>query len=357
MELYPLKFREIIRRYPFGGNRIERYFKKGLQGKIAETWEIVDLWKDRSVVKNGKLSGRNLHELVVEYKEKLIGEAYRKHGCFPLLIKFLDAEKILPPQVHPPDDYARVHENEKFGKTEAWYIIDAMDGATVYCGNRKGLSRENFRKEIEGGKSFECMERIPVKKGDLIFVPAGRPHAICSGILLWEIQQSCDITYAWDWLDWEISRERREEDVRKAMDVLLIEDVDHKIPPLQMESGINRIGYLVACRYFAVEHLLVKEKLLQKTENENFFILTVIAGNGEIVYDDRTEEFRSGETILIPASLGNFEIFPEIPSEILKSYVPDLEKLVKMLESKFGRDEILRLGGYGKMNDLARILT
>ena len=136
--LYPLKFHEVLRHYSFGARWIVEYFAKpGLpqDGVVAETWEVCDHGKDVSIVRNGALAGKTLHELILSHGADLLGRRIMNdfHGRFPLIVKFLDATHELSPQVHPADEIAPVSDVEKTGKTEAWYVIDAKAGASVFC--------------------------------------------------------------------------------------------------------------------------------------------------------------------------------------------------------------------------------
>ncbi len=225
--LYPLKFEERLRHYRFGGRRIAEHFGKDLpEGIIAETWEIVDHGDDVSIVRNGPLAGESLRALTAALGPRLLGRrvAAASPRGFPLLIKFLDAQKTLAMQVHPDDEYAAANEPGETGKTEAWYVIAADEGAALYCGNKSGLSKEDLVRAIEGKQPERCMVRIPVTKGDTIYVPAGRMHAIGAGLLIYEAQQSCDLTYvpfSWPGQDEAIARRR----IEKFVEATRLEDL------------------------------------------------------------------------------------------------------------------------------------
>lgn len=110
-------------------------------------------------------------------------------------------------QVHPNDDYAARVENGKLGKTEAWLILDAPEGSQLVYGIKPGTTLDTLRAACEQGAAVEpLLRRVTVHPGDVCFIPAGCVHAIGAGIMLYEIQQSSDITYRfydWDRVDQE----------------------------------------------------------------------------------------------------------------------------------------------------------
>ena len=359
---YPLKFREVIRRYGFGGRRIPQYFGKDLpDGIIAETWEITDHGDDVSVVRNGAWAGMDLRTLVQALGPRLLGRrmsASAPRG-FPLLIKFLDAHETLGMQTHPNDDYAAANEPGETGKTEAWYIIAADEGATLFCGNVDGLTRDEMRRAIEEGGPERCMKEFAVKPGDTIYVPAGRMHAIGQGILLYEAQQSCDLTYTpfgWPGDDEATARDR----VRKFVEATDLEDLgDQRIPPVSLRHGANERRFSLANRFFAMEVLRLGQPWVQHMDGEKFLSYSAVDGAGRIEYGNGERvEFRKGESLLIPAQMGDYTIVPQPECELLVSYVPDLvvDVIRPLRELGVQPDAIAALGGPGAANDVRPLI-
>ena len=133
---------------------------------------------------------------------------------YPLLIKIIQANETLSVQVHPDDDYARIHEHSA-GKTECWYVLDAVPDAKIIYGLQKDYSRSELETAIRDNTLERCLRSVPVSKGDFIFIPAGTVHAIQGGLRLLEVQQSSDITYRlYDW------GRPREVHIQKGLDVL-----------------------------------------------------------------------------------------------------------------------------------------
>lgn len=195
--LYPLLFEDNFHRTVWGGNRLKPL--KGLSADddpIGESWEVSAVPGSTSVVKNGPLKGRTLSDITAEYGDLLLGKAVmqRYNGEFPLLVKFIDARRDLSIQVHPDDELARQRHN-CFGKTEMWYVMKAEPGACLYSGLAEPISRYEYEHRVADGSICDVLARHEVKAGDVFFIPAGRIHAICGGILLAEVQQSSDVTY------------------------------------------------------------------------------------------------------------------------------------------------------------------
>ena len=170
----------------WGGNRLQPL--KGVHNDnrpIGESWEVSAVPSNESVVANGPLAGQTLEAVTRTYGAELLGQHIAKaYGdTFPLLVKFIDAERDLSIQVHPNDTLAMARHG-KLGKTEMWYVIDAEPGAAVYSGFRKAITEDEYRRRVEDGSIVDVLARHDVLTGDVFFIPAGRVHAICGGILL-----------------------------------------------------------------------------------------------------------------------------------------------------------------------------
>jgi mannose-6-phosphate isomerase len=196
--MYPLKFKPILKSTLWGGERIIPFKQLDCQQEqVGESWEISDVPGDESVVAEGADAGKNLTQLMEEYKGKLVGEENYKrfHGKFPLLIKFIDAKQDLSIQVHPDDELA-MKRHQSMGKTEMWYIIDNTGGqAHLYSGLKKQITPQEYADMIENNTICDALDKYDVQPGDVFFLPAGRIHSIGAGCFLAEIQQTSNITY------------------------------------------------------------------------------------------------------------------------------------------------------------------
>ena len=195
--LYPFLFQPNLHTVVWGGNRLCLY--KGLDCSdepIGESWEVSAVPSSVSIVSNGPWAGTDLVSVINSHPEAILGKrvAERYNNQLPLLVKFIDAQRDLSIQVHPNDEMARIHHN-KSGKTEMWYVIDALPGSYLYAGFKTKISEYEYTKRVQDGSIVDVLARHEVKAGDVFFLPAGRVHAICGGILLAEVQQSSDVTY------------------------------------------------------------------------------------------------------------------------------------------------------------------
>ena len=197
MHFYPLLFHPNLHSVVWGGSQLCPY--KGLAPSdepIGESWEVSAVPSSTSIISNGPLAGRDLISVVTEHPEPILGKAVntKYHGQLPLLVKFIDAKRDLSIQVHPNDEMAQ-REHGKMGKSEMWYVIKADPGAHLYAGFKQQITPYEYQKRVEDGTITEVLADHQVKAGDVFYLPAGRVHAICGGILLAEVQQSSDVTY------------------------------------------------------------------------------------------------------------------------------------------------------------------
>ena len=197
MKLYPLLFEPNLHSVVWGGDQLRPY--KGLASTdepIGESWEVSAVPSSTSIIANGTWKGKDLISVINEHPEAILGKAVHQkyHGQLPLLVKFIDAKRDLSIQVHPNDEMAQ-REHGKMGKSEMWYVIRADKGAHLYAGFKQEITPDEYQRRIEDGSITEVLADHQVKAGDVFYLPAGRVHAICGGIMLAEVQQSSDVTY------------------------------------------------------------------------------------------------------------------------------------------------------------------
>ncbi|MCR4918887.1 MAG: class I mannose-6-phosphate isomerase [Prevotella sp.] len=195
--LYPLLFQPNLHTVVWGGSRLTAWKQlPAAAAPVGESWEVSAVPSSPSVVANGPWQGRLLPDVVAEHPAEILGKAVaaRYGNKLPLLVKFIDAERDLSIQVHP-DDVMAQREHGKMGKTEMWYVIDAKPGAFLYAGFKDSLSPDDYRRRVADGTITDTLARHEVHPGDVFYIPAGRVHAICGGIMLAEVQQSSDVTY------------------------------------------------------------------------------------------------------------------------------------------------------------------
>jgi mannose-6-phosphate isomerase len=255
-------------------------------------------------------------------------------SAFPLLVKFIFSEDKLSVQVHPDDEYAARYEKAAGGrgKTEMWYTVRARAGAEVLLGLKAGVDREKFEQSIGNGTAEECLERIAVREGDAIFVPAGTAHTIGSGLVLCEIQEHSDLTYrVFDYNRRDAKGRARELHIGKALEVIRFgEQSGGKIEPVSFKRGPVTETFLVSCRYFATEKWEFAESVAATTSPEHFDLIIILEGAGDFAWGGLRAGYSPAQVWMIPAALGALRIEPSARTTLLRTYVPS------------GSDEFLR---------------
>lgn len=335
--MYPLMFEPVLIEMVWGGTLLnQKYGRCAESDKIGESWDISCHQKGESIVANGALRGYSLNDVIKKFPREIFGTSLGDSYEFPLLLKLIHAKDVLSVQVHPPDLYAQLHEGEPFGKTEMWYILDAGADAELIYGLTKGTDQAIFSKCMEQNKLDECLHRLKVKAGDAVYIPAGLVHAIGKDILLCEIQQSSDLTYrVFDWNRTGIDGNPRKLHIEQALDVIDF-NMTYPVSPIPglniEESGCVRT-FLVACEYFAVEKIDIRTNVAENTYGERFHTLTIIRGLGEIIFESGSLNIKAGDSLLLPAALGEYEIRGEC--EVIKAYVPkSIEEVTSFLLRK-----------------------
>lgn len=323
--LYPLKFRPILKEKIWGGNRMQTRLKKKFNGlqSVGESWECSGFDGNLSVVENGFLAGNHLLELIEVYMGDLVGERlFRHYGIhFPLLIKFIDAREKLSVQVHP-DDKLAAERHGSMGKTEMWYIIDAIPGAVIYTGFNRELDQGTFYEFLKNGKLNEILNREEAQSGDVFDIPAGRVHATGAGILLAEIQQASDITYRiYDWDRKDAQGNSRELHTHLAMDAIDFEKpASFKHHP---EGPENVPVKLSANNYFHVSRLTLTSPYESDFHKlDSFIIYMCLDGQVTFHFQGGKENLNTGETVLVPASLETVTLVPSPSVTLLEIYHP-----------------------------------
>jgi mannose-6-phosphate isomerase len=319
--LYPLRFQPILRRYLWGGRRLESLGKTlGAGQDYAESWEVVDHNADQSVVLRGPLEGTTLAELVEMQGPALLGRhAPLKH--FPLLFKFLDAHDRLSIQVHPDDARAAQLDPPDLGKTEAWVVLDAQPGSYLFAGLRQGIEREVLRRELARHTAELCIERIEPRPGDCFFLPAGVVHALGPGLLIAEIQQASDTTYRlYDWSRLGPDGQPRPLHVDAALEA--IDYVYGPVAPQRPEpTDKDFVERLVACDKFVLDRWKLSSSATVGGD-QRCHILAVLQGSVAIAGDPVAEPLVRGGVVLLPAGCGATLVTPQGDATLLDAYLP-----------------------------------
>lgn len=298
----------------WGGQRL-----KPAQPPIGEAWIVYE----HNRIAAGPFAGRTLAEVAEAQGAALLGASVvaRTGRRFPLLIKLLDCADWLSIQVHPNDEQAMQLEGPgHFGKTEAWHILEAEAGAQLIAGVRPGVSAEALAQAIRSGALLDVVAYHPVQAGDTVFMPAGTLHALGPGLLLYEVQQTSDITYrVFDWnRPASAGRALHLEQSALVADPTAQGRLQH-LPPLTANGRRS----LVTCRYFQLELLAAgTESLLLDTRGESFHALTVIQGAAEVVLGSERLTLSRFESVIVPAEAGAYRLEPRGGCRVLNASVP-----------------------------------
>jgi mannose-6-phosphate isomerase len=319
--LYPLRFHPILRRYLWGGRRLEMLGKPlGSADDYAESWEIVDHGSDQSVVAGGELAGCTLGELVRQHPRALLGR-HAQERRFPLLFKFLDAHDRLSLQVHPDDARAARLDPPDLGKTEAWVILAAEPGSYLYAGLRPGIDCERFRRDVARNHCQDWLEAIQPRVGDCYFLPAGVVHALGPGLLVAEIQQASDTTYRlFDWHRLGPDGQPRALHIEAALEAIDYHygRVAAQQPQPGEPPGVER---LVACNKFILDRWKISATH-QAGGDRCCHVLAVIDGALDIAGDPAGRPLKRGDVALLPAELGSVQVTARDHAVVLDAYLP-----------------------------------
>ena len=195
-------------------------------------------------------------------------------------------------------------------------------GAGVFAGLKPGVDAEAFNKAIETRRFEEILTRIPVSKGDAIFIPGGLVHAIDAGCLLLEVQQNSNTTYRiYDWDRVGADGKPRPLHLKEALQVIRWDvSANPKVQPRELEShGTNRFWEVLRCPYFRLERMMLGEALNRENSGSSFEILFLTSEKANIRWGGSSETLERGASCLIPAALKNYILEPaDAPAEVLR---------------------------------------
>ena len=290
--------------YLWGGKKLITDFYKEYDGDVlAESWELSCHKDGPSYIAAGEYAGETLEQYIIMEGKKILGRHARKFSKFPVLIKFIDAAEDLSVQVHPGDEYAIKNENQ-YGKTEMWYVVDCEEGASLYYGFAREVSTEELVQRIRDNTLLEVLNKIYVKKGDVLFIEPGTIHAIGKGNVIAEIQQNSNVTYrVYDYGRKDKNGKERDLHIEKAL------QVTRRIPMLRQKSFEPHIA---SCEYFTVDKLVLDGGIMKRMcgtiDPATFVSLLVLEGEGVIRAGKEELTFRKGDSLFITADTGNYEM-------------------------------------------------
>ena len=337
----PIRFEPLFRPYIWGGRNLETRFHKQIprEGVWAESWEIVDHGADQSIVEKDledgsavncpgdSLAGQTLRQLIEAAPESILGVCALSQSQFPLLLKYLDCQRVLSIQVHPNDAYGAKMAPPDLGKTEAWYVVEASAEALIYAGLKANVGRSELVQAIAHGHIESCLHAFRPRRGDCVFIPAGTVHALGAGLIVAEIQQASDTTFRlYDWNRVGSDGVPRPLHIDQALDVIDFDrgPISQVVPKPTKDPGRTN---LVTCDRFVLDE--VRENLHSFSINGRFAIATVVQGSATMKtststgsQDSRTTRLTLGQSVLLPAAMGLIDIAMDADSILLLATPP-----------------------------------
>lgn len=323
-KLYPLKFHPIYMERVWGGTMISEVFDRQLpdhEAPIGESWELVDRPEVKSVVSEGELAGKTLHDLVAVYGSRLIGGKGGHCKEFPLLIKLIDAGERLSLQVHPDENACRQIGEGAEPKTEMWYVVSHRPGAKIFAGLDRSATKVQLMDLLETPDVENLMQVYRSQPGDAYYITSGTLHAIGAGNLILEIQQNSDTTYRVN--DWgRLGTDGKPRTLHKEQGLKSINFTNRTSPRIpgsvEVRTFNRKIDVVKLCPYFKVSELHLCSNWIDDTvASDSFHLLTAVKKRVKVGKDDRVTVISPGETVLIPACFGMYNITPEEEGEAI----------------------------------------
>ena len=340
MQFYPLLFEPNLHEVIWGGNSLRLY--KGLEPSdepIGESWEVSAVPSSTSIISNGEWAGRDIISVIKDYPEQILGKEVnqRYHGQLPLLVKFIDAKRDLSIQVHPNDEMA-MREHGKMGKNEMWYIIKAEEGSHLYAGFKQEITPDEYQRRIADGTITEVLADHKVKAGDVFYLPAGRVHAICGGIMLAEVQQSSDVTYR----IYDYNRPGLDGKPRELHTQLAAKALDYHVEKnyrTEYSETSDKAVQIIDSPYFDVRVMEINQPMHRNLIKYDSFIISMcIAGDCKIRIRSTQDEIilKEGHSTLIPAAIADYDVIPlNGSSKLLDAFIDNKDRSLPHKVTRF----------------------
>lgn len=318
-QLYPLKFDSILKERVWGGERFG--------STIGESWEISGFEDESSSISNGYLEGNALYDIIETYMGEIVGDDHYKcfGNEFPLMIKTLDIKDKLSVQVHPDDETAYDRHNS-YGKSEAWYVLEAQEDSVIYMGFNRDMDPNEFYQRCKNGDVEDCLNCYHPKKGDFFYIEPGTVHSAGNGLVIAEIAQICDVTYRlYDWGRENNPKTAREMHHEMAFDCINYSkfDADANYIPA---SHRHEQHTLTDNPYFKVTSIDLNDPFHIYTDKYESFILYYCI-SGEAQFGEGECTVKEGELVLIPAGYSDFILSPlQKGTKLLEVYIVKQEE-------------------------------
>ncbi len=323
---YPLRFEPIFQYRLWGGRRLADWVNAALPGDrpIGEAWLLSDRDDHPSRVAEGPLKGRTIAQLMAPAPELVLGDLARRFRRFPLLLKFLDVQKMLSVQVHPRDGQAALIPEGETGKTEAWVVLEAGPQGRVYAGLRSGTTAADLR-ALSARTADDHLASFAPRRGQGVLIEAGTVHAVGNGVVVFEVQENSDVTfrlYDWDHID-PTTGHKRPLQVEQALACVDFGQAATRpvTPVVQAKQPVQR-ERLFECSHFCLWRLQGAVSFMVGAVAAPR-VLVCIDGGGQIEHDGADFGMERGAVVLLPAAVGVCRFRPSGFVELLEISVPD----------------------------------
>jgi mannose-6-phosphate isomerase len=340
MHLYPLLFKPNLHSVVWGGNQLRPYKSLAPSDEpIGESWEVSAVPSSTSIISNGEWQGKDLISVINEHPDAILGKKVNEKYCgkLPLLVKFIDAKRDLSIQVHPNDEMA-MREHGKMGKSEMWYVIKADEGAHLYAGFKKEITKEEYQQRVTDGSIMEVLADHQVKAGDVFYLPAGRVHAICGGIMLAEVQQSSDVTYR----IYDYNRLGMDGKPRELHTELAAQALDYHVEEnyrTEYVDNTNKAVQIIDTPYFDVRVMEISKPFHRDLRKYDSFVISMcVEGDCTIKVRSTGNEItlKEGNSTLIPAVIADYVVIPQKEkTRLLDAYIDNQNIGMKGIITKF----------------------
>jgi len=327
ISLYPLRFKPTYKYRLWGGRRLSNLLSTPLPNDIpvGEAWLLSDRDDHASIVANGPLKGQSISQLMDRYPEQLLGKMARSFPRFPLLLKFLDARKMLSVQVHPTDAHKDLLPACETGKSEAWVVLEAGAKSRIYKGLKPGTTAEHLRQALTNGTVTNHLAYFTPKPGDVVFLPAGTVHSMGGDVVVFEIQQNSDVTFRlhdWNRVD---ARTGQSRELQVDQALACIDFTSGKVGPVtpvvESTTPIKR-ERLIHCKHFRMWRLSGKLSFTVGTELLPH-ILICIKGSGQVEHGNTIYDIEKSDLLLLPAVIGACIFRPHNAVTLLEIALPE----------------------------------
>ncbi|WP_420382087.1 type I phosphomannose isomerase catalytic subunit [Novosphingobium sp.] len=320
--LYPLRFTPQFQYRLWGGRALGTFMDTDLPGDepIGEAWILSDRDDFSSQIANGSLAGQTLGDLMKARKADVLGEHAKRFERFPLLLKFLDVEKMLSVQVHPRDDQTALIPAGDTGKTEAWIVLSAEKDARIYAGLNPGTTAKELR-QLDAKNADTYLPHFTPEVGQAVMIEAGTVHSLGDGVMVFEVQENSDTTFRlfdWDHVDAKTGKPR-ELQVDKALAAI---DFDQgAIKPLPAGAKAAREDLLANTHFHLVRWQQADDFTVGAPADPR--VLVCAHGSGKVIAGDVKVSMKQGDVVLLPASLGAARFSPAAPVTLFEIAIPE----------------------------------